>query len=113
MVRYYKIVLMIFLLFTSVTTFSQNIKGKIIDANTQEALSFANVAVMSARDSSIITGTVSDEEGRFSVAIPDGKLFARISLIGYETYISDIAANDMGIIKLNPSKEMLSEVVVT
>lgn len=113
MVRYYKIVLLIFLLFTSVTTFSQNIKGKIIDANTQEALSFANVAVMSARDSSIITGTVSDEEGRFSVAIPDGKLFARISLIGYETYISDIAANDMGIIKLNPSKEMLSEVVVT
>lgn len=77
--------LIISLLFTSVTTFSQSIKGKIVDSNSQEALSFANVAVMSIPDSSIITGTVSDEEGRFLVAIPDGKLFARISLIGYET----------------------------
>lgn len=112
--KYYrKNILTLLLLFTNVSIFSQNLEGKIIDVTTQETLPFVNVAIMNVKDSSVVTGTVSDEEGKFSVTIPDGEFFVRISFIGYETYISDITSQDMGVIKLNPSKEMLSEVVVT
>lgn len=110
---YRKNILTLLLLFTNVSIFSQNLEGKIIDVTTQETLPFVNVAIMNVKDSSVVTGTVSDEEGKFSVTIPDGEFFVRISFIGYETYISDITSQDMGVIKLNPSKEMLSEVVVT
>ena len=108
-------IFIIFLMFMiqASAAFSQSIEGKIVDASTQEALSYANVAVMNARDSSLITGTASDEEGRFAVAVPEGDLFVRISRIGYEPYISAVTSRYMGIIKLSPSKDMLSEVVVT
>lgn len=79
----------------------------------KEALPFANIVVLQAADSAFITGTVSGDDGAFTMAMPEGQLIVRVSLIGYETYIAPCRKQDVGIITLAPKQEMLSEVVVT
>lgn len=91
----------------------QNIRGKIIDNKSDEPLSFATVAIMRSTDSTIVTGAISDEKGLFSIAASNDNLLARISLIGYESFITPVTNQNLGVIRLNPSTEMLSEVVVT
>lgn len=93
--------------------FAQSFKGKIIDATTKEALSFANVVLLQAVDSAFVTGTVSGDDGTFSLVPPAGKSILRISLIGYETYTGPLHSQDPQVIALAPRQEMLSEVVVT
>lgn len=93
--------------------FAQSFKGKIIDATTKETLSFANVVLLQAVDSAFVTGTVSGDDGTFSLVPPAGKSILRISLIGYETYTEPFHSQNQSIIALTPKQEMLSEVVVT
>lgn len=93
--------------------FAQSFKGKIIDSTTKEALSFANVVLLQAVDSAFVTGTVSGDDGTFSLVPPAGKSILRISLIGYETYTGPLHPQDPQVIALAPRQEMLSEVVVT
>lgn len=93
--------------------FAQSFKGKIIDATTKEALSFANVVLLQAVDSAFITGTVSGDDGTFSLVPPAGKSILRISLIGYETYMEPLHSQNQSMIALTPKQEMLEEVVVT
>lgn len=92
---------------------AQSFKGKIIDSTTKEALSFANVVLLQAVDSAFVTGTVSGDDGTFSLVPPAGKSILRISLIGYETYTEPFHSQNQSIIALTPKQEMLSEVVVT
>ncbi|WP_287565961.1 outer membrane beta-barrel family protein [Parabacteroides sp.] len=93
--------------------FAQSFKGKIIDATTKETLSFANVVLLQAVDSAFVTGTVSGDDGTFSLVPPAKKSILRISLIGYETYMEPFHSQNQSIIALTPKQEMLSEVVVT
>ena len=93
--------------------FAQSFKGKIIDATTKETLSFANVVLLQAVDSAFVTGTVSGDDGTFSLVPPAKKSILRISLIGYETYTEPFHSQNQSIIALTPKQEMLSEVVVT
>ena len=63
------------------------LKGTLIDEH-QQPIEFANVALYSLPDSVMITGTVSDEKGNFSLNGngTDGA-FLMVSFIGYETQI--------------------------
>ena len=100
--------LMAFLAVTMVD--GRNITGKVVGEN-DSPLDFANVVVY--RDSSYVTGTVTDSDGLFSVSTEtDGNLTAKISFVGYETYSGRVSASgDMGTIKLIPSTVELGEVV--
>ncbi len=73
----------------SVVLFGQNITGKVTDKENQ-AIEFANVALYSLPDSTLITGTITNKDGDFSIS-PNGngtkKAFLKISFIGYETQI--------------------------
>ncbi len=61
------------------------VSGKIIDANTREAIPFVNILVYGTS-----IGSASDENGTFTIAnIPLGYNKLQISFIGYETFISD------------------------
>ena len=66
------------------------------------------------RDSTYVTGAVTDTDGRFSITTDvNGILTAKISFVGYETYSSKVPASvNMGIITLTPSAVELGEVVV-
>ena len=44
----------------------ENYYGKIVD-NKQQPISFANVALLNANDSSFVTGVTTDEDGKFNL----------------------------------------------
>ena len=59
--------------------------GKIIDEK-EQPLEFANIALYSSADSTMITGTVTDKKGEFSLKTKNqSNTFLKISFIGYET----------------------------
>lgn len=93
--------------------FAQSVKGKVIDSTTKEALPFANIVILQAADSAFVTGTVTDDDGAFSMVFPPKESIIRVSLIGYETYTKPFRSHDFQAIALTPKHEMLSEIVVT
>lgn len=68
------------------------IRGKIIDAQTKEAIEFANVSISSATNGQIIKGTITDPSGIFVISnIAEGNYTLSISFIGYSTLTRPIA----------------------
>jgi len=60
------------------------VTGVVQDGESGAALAGASVALWNARDSSLVTGAVTDDEGRFAVAgVPPGRYSLHVSYIGY------------------------------
>ena len=97
------------------------ITGKIIEDKTEDVVPYATVAIYNKSDSSIVTGTISDDNGLFIFeTISQGDYYLKISFMGFKEQIIDpIVFNnstkniDLGTIYLKPNLEALSEVVVT
>lgn len=96
-----------------------NIMGKVKD-NVGKPLEFASVLLLSAQDSSLVKGSMTDTTGVFELAeTTQGNYILSISSIGYQKYISDpISISeaspivDFGIITMNDDSKMLGTVVV-
>ncbi|WP_229236101.1 TonB-dependent receptor domain-containing protein [Dyadobacter tibetensis] len=94
--------------------------GKVVEAGNSNAVSFATVALMAARDSSIADGAVADENGVFSITnVKAGSYLLRVTNMGYQTLTVDkIAVNaeanvvDVGTLVLTSEATKLNEVVV-
>uniref|UniRef100_UPI0025DC6E26 carboxypeptidase-like regulatory domain-containing protein n=1 Tax=Algoriphagus sp. TaxID=1872435 RepID=UPI0025DC6E26 len=85
----------IFLVFLSQVVSAQeskvNVSGKIIDKTSNEALSYVNVLLKKASDSSFVTGAISDEAGLFTlVDISPGDYELEASFLGFETLRQEI-----------------------
>ena len=95
----------------SVPAFCREITGKVVGEN-MTPLDFVNVVIY--RDSTYVTGAVTDTDGRFSItADVNGNLTAKFSFVGYETYSAEVpASGNMGTITLTQSAVELGEVVV-
>lgn len=93
------------------TVYSREISGKVVGEN-NTPLDYVNIILY--RDSTYITGTVTDQSGMFSIDTDaTGNLLAKVSFVGYEPYqISVPISGEMGIINLTPATVDLSEVVV-
>lgn len=106
-----QILLFLIAIMASVPAFCREIVGKVVGEN-ETPLDFVNVVLY--RDSTYVTGAVTDTDGRFSITTDvNGILTARISFVGYETYSSEVpASGNMSIITLTPSAVELGEVVV-
>lgn len=106
-----KILTLIMVFMAVATIYGREIKGKVTGEN-DTPLDYVNVVLY--RDSSYVTGTVTDKAGMFSLSTNDaGNLTAKYSFAGYET--SEVlvpASGDMGTIKLMPATVELGEVVV-
>lgn len=86
------------------------LKGTLIDQD-QQPIEFANVALYSLPDSVMITGTVSDEKGNFSLyGNGTDDAFLKVSFIGYETQIVS-AMKDQTIV-MKAESFTLGEVVI-
>lgn len=87
-----------------------NIKGKLQDQGTGEALSFASIKYNNRI-------TTSDNNGIFHFTVNKKELHLEISYIGYFTFVKDYAINnkdlDLGTIYLKEDIKTLSEVTVT
>ena len=107
----YKILLSALLILLPYTSFSQEVKGKIVD-NSDSPLSLVNVVLLSGKDSTFIKGVVSGDDGSFAIdtCCVDG--IVRVSLLGYETLYKKCGNGDLGIIKMSEGAKSLAEVVV-
>ncbi len=77
------------------------ISGKIVDAETGDKMKYTNVIVRSARDSSIVTGAISDDKGEFSITqVPYGMYFIEFKFVGYQK-------NVMKDVKVTPKSKIL------
>ena len=117
-----RIVLMLFVLICPLMLAAQEtvtISGQLLNAGTQEPLSFANVAVHSFEDNALLTGAITNEAGRFEILqLPLGKYRLYFTFLGFETAERTLVAGglntifDVGKIALAPSAEALQEVEV-
>ena len=97
--------------------------GVVQDAETQEALPFASVVVVSARDSSVLDGVLSSEEGAFRMEkVEVGRLLLEVRFPGYQTQRvgprmctprnPESLKWDVGTLQLEPEITALNEALV-
>jgi outer membrane cobalamin receptor len=92
------------MVFTSMTGFAQ-ITGTVVDSETNEPLPGASVIIKGTQN-----GTTTDFDGLFSISGADGTTLT-ISYIGYGS--QEVLSGKDLVIALNPSPNVLGEVVVT
>ena len=115
--------IVILVTFLTTNAFSQNkgvtISGLIKDKANKSALSYVNVVLKTEKDSAFVTGTVSNEEGRFTLSnVKPNNYYFEISFIGYVTkrqsiYVGSLSEFlDVATIDLEEDIKILTEVVV-
>ena len=83
MKKLYPIIAVLTLLSTTAKA-QQTIRGWVTDEQ-RLPIEYANVIALSVRDSSLVTGIVTDKEGAFQLSLStDMQVFLRVSGIGYE-----------------------------
>lgn len=66
------------------------ISGKVIDETTKMPVEYASIAVYSVKDSSLITGTVSDIDGNFKISgLNTGEYYIQVNFVGFEKKETD------------------------
>ena len=95
------------------------ISGIVKDKNSKANLPFVNVVLKTEKDSSFISGTVSDEEGRFSLSmIKSGNYYLEVSFVGFKTtkktlFIGNLSEYlDIKTIEIEEQSTELQEVLV-
>ncbi|WP_435314909.1 carboxypeptidase-like regulatory domain-containing protein, partial [Cellulophaga fucicola] len=119
-----KLFLSLVLMLTALTSFSQdkqkqfNISGVLITADDNKPLESATVYLQRVKDSSLVTYTITDQKGEFTLEgkTYDTTLSMFISYIGYKTYAKVIPVDrkkvNLGQINLEVDENLLDEIVV-
>ena len=101
---------------TSAVTVSGMIKGKA----DKTALPFVNIVLKTEKDSAFVTGTVSNEEGRFTLTnIKSGNYVLQFSYTGFASKSQPVLVGtlssflDLGTIELQQDAKQLQEVVIS
>ena len=64
---------------------SGRIRGVIIDSQTLQPMEYANIAIFNKRDSSLVTGGITNQNGQFDISgLGFGVYYAEANFIGYE-----------------------------
>lgn len=102
---------------------AEDLKGRVLDANTKEPIEKASVKIeIKSGNSTQIMDITSDAEGKFSCSSSfEGRMTIKASMIGYETatkhsYSSGYSGTDtldLGDFLLKPTELMIDDVVVT
>lgn len=102
---------------------AEDLKGRVLDANTKEPIEKASVKIeIKSGNSTQIMDITSDAEGKFSCSSSfEGRMTIKASMLGYETatkhsYSSGYSGTDtldLGDFLLKPTELMLDDVVVT
>lgn len=115
------ILIFLIFVFSSVSLFSQsdqiNITGQVIDETTQEPIPFVTVLITHPETNENITGTTTDDDGRFDLLTKSQPFIVEVSFIGFETIkITDIAISanqaNLGVINLKKVNMVLEEVEI-
>ncbi len=90
----------------------QHYKGCVVDEAGQP-LTFASVALLSATDSTLLNGGITNEAGHFVIPCDAEKVVARISFLGYKTVWRTCHTTDVGTIRLRHDAIALKGITVT
>ena len=114
------------LIFISLTVFHSfgqqkvvTVSGKVSEKTNHTFLSYVTIVLRAENDSTFVSGTVSNEEGRFSLSIKPGNYYLEFSFVGYITsrqslYVGTLTDFlDIATIELTEDTKMLNEVVVS
>jgi outer membrane receptor protein involved in Fe transport len=103
----------------SVPVKAGTIRGAISDSVSSGAIEYATVGLYRLPDSSLVSGTVTDQSGSFSFkAIPSGNYYLEAGFIGYTkeqipiNLTAQQASADLGTIVLHPDIKQIGEVTV-
>lgn len=108
----YSFTLLVFVFFTLSTAFAQkySVSGYVKDGETGETMIGAQVYFPEVNQ-----GVVTNTYGFFSISLPEGRYFCKISFLGFDSYTDTIELlKDISLdISLLPESRVTSEVVVT
>src|SRR5687767_14443203 len=105
------VVLVFFLAITQIAFAQKLIHGIVVDKEKKQPISRASVFLNNTS-----VGTVSDDAGRFSLRIPQGKFELIVFSIGYESFLLIVSSSDDAndfTIEMKLKDEALEEVVIT
>ena len=88
-----------------------HLTGTIIDKQGQP-VAYANVAILNPKDSTLLSGGVSNESGYFAIPYEQPTVLARISYVGYKTIYKLCDYPEVGTITMQPENYTLNGVVV-
>ncbi len=96
-----------------------SVAGLVLEAKTGKPIEYANIILFKSIDSAQVTGTISNSEGRFSLAsVQPGSYYASIQFLGFDRVTLDLTVSsdntniDLGTIELSPAAVNLDNVVV-
>ena len=85
--------------------------GRVIDSSRQP-VSYANVSLISPKDSVFINGGVTNENGNFVIPCAQGEVIMKVTSVGYQTLTRRVRVGNVGTIKLTAEKYMLKGVTI-
>jgi outer membrane cobalamin receptor len=96
------------------------ISGKVAEKGTMDPMEYSTIAIYSAEDSTLVGGTVSDEEGNFKISkLPYGNYYIETNYVGYNKTVIDpvfISADrkfvDLGVVELSVNTQAIDEVEI-
>lgn len=118
--RYSFLFFLVCLLGTNAACFAQaTVSGVVKDKSQNTMLPYANIVLNKATDSSFVSGTISDDKGRFTLpGVVHGDYIIRVSIVGYNTQLQKLFVGEsskfleMPPLLLEKSSAALEEVVV-
>lgn len=99
---------------------SVTLSGLVRDGKTKNVLAYVNVTLKAKKDSGFFVGTVTGEDGRFTLSnVLSGEYMLQVSFTGYKPKSQPVLVGklssflDLGVVELTPDTAVLSEVRIT
>ena len=90
---------------------TRGISGKVVDTDGAD-LQFVNVVLLSLPDSTIVTGAMTDEQGKFTLSVEADHGVVQFSNLGYSTVCLPVVEVDGQVVRLAEDSSFLAEAVV-
>ena len=104
------VILTVMLLAATIANAKGDWKGKVVDQN-GEPVEYANVAVLSRADSTVVCGTVTAEDGTFNIITSERDGIMMVAMLGYRTVY--LAPVDGAVITLLEDTDVLESAIAT
>ena len=106
-----KLLLILLLFCTGLRANAQSVSGKVFDEN-KKPIPYANVIILSAKDSTFIAGTTTADDGSFNFKEVTVGNILKASFVGYESFTTVLSNQGNLTIVLKEDAKMMKEVVV-
>ena len=106
-----KLLLILLLFCTGLRANAQSVSGKVLDEN-KKPIPYANVIILSAKDSTFIAGTTTADDGSFNFKEVTVGNILKASFVGYESFTTVLSNQGNLTIVLKEDAKMMKEVVV-